>query len=348
MNDTLRWGIVGTGGIARRFAADLAQSRTGQLAGVAGRSEGKARAFCAEFPGVRAHRSYEQLLSDPGIDAVYVATPHSEHLACTLQAVAAKKHVLCEKPLALNRRDALTMVEAARCQGVLLMEALMYRCHPQTSRLVQRVRSGDIGELILIETSFCDAFPFNPAHRAYNRSLGGGAILDLGIYPASLARLLAGAAGKSQSGEPIRLRGAGRLNPVTAVDEHSAATALFPGGVVAELACGFLVTTDGAARIHGTNGWIEVLQPFLPERIGGPARLIVHYRDSSQPEVEILSTGKGLYCLEADTFGDALRAGLPEVPAVPHADSLGTLALLDAWRAEVGVTYDADAPADAG
>ncbi len=344
MNEPLRWGIIGTGGIARRFATDLAQSRTGRLAGVASRSEDKARLFAAEFPGVRAHRSYERLLSDAGIDAVYVATPHSEHLVCTLEAVAAGKHVLCEKPLALNRRDALTMVEAARSQGVLLMEALMYRCHPQTARLVQRVRSGDIGELVLIESSFCDAFPFDPTHRAYNRQLGGGAILDLGIYPASLARLLAGAAAHTAGAEPTRLRGAGRLNPVTAVDEHSAATALFPNGIVAELACGFLVTTDATARIHGTHGWIEVPHPFLPGRVGGAARLIVHHRDASQPEVEILSAAKGLYCLEADAFGDALRAGLTEVPAVPHTDTLGTLALLDAWRAEVGVSYDADTP----
>lgn len=344
MSEKIRWGIVGTGGIAKRFAADLAGSRTGRLAGAAGRSEAKARVFAAAFPGVRAHRSYDELLSDRGIDAVYIATPHTEHLPCALQAAAAGKHILCEKPLALNLRDASSMVTAALGHGVLLMEALMYRCHPLTSRLAQRVRSGEIGELVVIKSSFCDAFPFDPAHRAYNRSLGGGAILDLGVYPASLARLLADAAGQALGVDPARVRGTGRLNATTGVDEYSAATALFPSGAVAELACGFSVTTDVTARIHGTLGWIEVPQPFLPGRVGGAARLIVHHHDSSEPEVEIVCASAGLYALEADAFGDALRAGRSEVPAVPHADTLGTLAMLDAWRAEVGVTYDADAP----
>ncbi|MBI2511678.1 MAG: Gfo/Idh/MocA family oxidoreductase [Opitutae bacterium] len=337
MSDGLQWGILGTGTIARRFASDIRESRTSRLVAIGSRAQETADRFAAEFGGVRAHGSYAALLADPTVQAVYIAPPHPQHLEWTLAAAAAGKHILCEKPLAVRGSDAQRMVEVARRRGVLLMEAFMYRCHPQTARLAELIRSGAIGELRMIDATFAVDFPFDAAHRAYNRELGGGGILDLGCYPVSFARRMAGAAQGRAFVEPVQFKGIGRLNATTHVDEYAAAVATFGNGIVARLACGFAGPREICARLHGTGGLIEIPTPFFP---GAEARFTLRRADAAEPEEIAVPAPGPLYALEADAVADALARGEREVAAMTPADTLGNMAVLDEWLAQLGVSYE--------
>ena len=343
MKTKLNWGIISTGRIAKWFAAALATARTGRLVAVGSRTREAAEKFAAEFGGIRAHASYAALLADPEVTAVYIGTPHDSHAALTIAAAQAGKHILCEKPLALNHADAARAVAAAKQHGVLLMEAFMYRCHPQTARLAGLVRAGAIGELRLISALFCFNRPVDPQLRLYNRALGGGGILDIGCYPVSIARLVAGAAQGRPFAEPVTLFGAGRINPVAGVDESAAATLQFSGGLLAQLACGTTTAKEIAVRIYGTDGVIQLPVPFHPGfPPEGPARILIHRPGGAAPEEIACPADTGLYTLEADAVGDALARGEREVAAMTPADSLGNMAALDAWRAAIGMRYDGE------
>ena len=340
MSAKLRWGILATGRIARMFAIDLAGSATGRLTAVGSRSAEAAAGFARDFGGIRAHGSYEALLADPGVDAIYLATPHPFHEEWAVLAAKAGKHVLCEKPLALDSAGAARMVAAARQAGVLLMEGYMYRCHPLTLRLAEAVRAGVIGEVQAIRASFNIIRPYAPEHRIFNRALGGGAILDLGCYPVSFSRLIAGAAAGQPFAEPVEFHATGRLHPEARTDLHAAAVARFANGILAELSCGSTVMTDISASIHGTTGWIELPTPFAPGLGGRTDRILVHHTGRTDPEVWECMPEQGLYAYEADAVATALAGGKLEVPQMTHADTLGNMAVLEAWCAAVGVNYE--------
>jgi predicted dehydrogenase len=337
----LTWGILATGHIARKFATDLRSSRTGRLVAVGSRREAAAAAFAQEFGGVRAHGSYEAVLADPEVQAVYIGTPHPWHAQWAIEAARAGKHVLCEKPLALNLADAQRVIAVAREHGVLLMEAFMYRLHPQTLKIVELVRAGQVGELRLIRASFNFAADFDPAHRLFNKALGGGAILDVGCYPMSFARLIAGQVAEQAFANPAAILGAGRIHPTAQTDEFATAVATFPDGVLAELSCGTTILDDQSAQIHGTEGWIDVPNPFLPGQGGRDEVIWLHRRGTATPEkIAITHLAHGLYTYEADAVAEAVARGDREVPGMAWADTLGNIAALDAWRQAVGVHYD--------
>ncbi|HEY4299570.1 MAG TPA: Gfo/Idh/MocA family oxidoreductase [Candidatus Didemnitutus sp.] len=339
MAHKLNWGILATGGIARKFATDLPRSRTGRLVAVGSRNRASAESFAREFGGVRAHGTYEALLADPEVTAVYVAPPHPWHLEWAVKALEAGKHVLCEKPLALRRSDAEKIVAAARRRGMFLMEAFMYRCHPQTAALAKLVREGAIGELRLIRSAFSVVCPFDPENRMFKRELGGGSILDLGCYPVTFSRLIAGAAAGRPFADPVAIRATGRRHATAGTDEYAAAVVEYPGGIVAELSCGSTVLTDISARIYGTTGWIDVPVPFFPGLLGRDEKIVIHRPDGRSEEIAFPSQGVPLYGWEADAVAGALAGGSLEASAMPHADSLGTAAMLDAWIEAVGVNY---------
>ena len=342
MPATLNWGILATGGIAHKFAAALPASHTGRLVAAGSRTPAAADAFAAMHGNIRAHGSYEALLADPAVQAVYIANPHPGHLEWTLRAAAAGKHILCEKPLALNRADAARMVAAARQHRVFLMEAFMYRCHPQTDRLAELVAGGAIGELRAIHANFTVPFPFDPAHRLFAKELGGGAILDLGCYPVSFSRRMAGAANGKTFAEPLSFQATGRLNAVTGADEFAAATVAYPGGISAQLSCSSCLPLEIRVRLLGTTGWIDVPHPFHPGNEGKPANIILHRNGSSASEVIVIESARPLYAVEADTVAASVARGELESPAMSHEDTLGNMAALDAWRAAVGMRYDGE------
>jgi predicted dehydrogenase len=340
MTTRLNWGILTTGWIARKFATDLKQSRSGRLVAVGARRHDDARKFAADFGGIRAHGSYEALLADPAVEAVYIGTPHPWHAEWAVKAAAAGKHVLCEKPLTMNPGDTERVLAAAKRHGVLLMEAFMYRFHPQTRRVVELVRGGALGELRLIRASFNILMDFNPEHRMFNKALGGGTILDLGCYPVSYARHIAGAVHGRDCIEPEEFHGTGRRHPVSGADDFATAVARFPGDILAELSCGATHLDDNSVELHGTTAWLHVPCPFTPGLLGRDEKIILHHRDGRTEEMVISSSGKGLYAYEAEAFAEALAAGAREVPLATHADTLGTARLLDRWLAAVGVRYD--------
>jgi predicted dehydrogenase len=337
----LNWGILTTGMIARKFAADLLQSQTGRLVAVGARHLADAEKFAADFGGARAHGSYADLLADPAVEAVYIGTPHPWHAEWAIRAAAAGKHILCEKPLTLRRADTERVIAAARQHRVLLMEAFMYRLHPQTKQIVELVSNGAIGQLRAIRASFNVRMKFDPAHRMFNRALGGGAILDLGCYPVSFARHIAGAAQQQTFAEPEEFLATGRCHPTAGTDDYATAVARFPGGILAELSCGSTCREDHSAQIHGSAGWIDVPNPFTPGLMGQSEKIIVHRHGALPPEVlAIHSPGVGLYAYEADAVAAALARGDHEVPEAPWADSQGIAGMLDTWVAAAGVNYD--------
>ena len=193
MAKKVNWGILGAGAIANAFADGVTRSQTGRLVAVGSRTQSKADDFAAKWGGIRAHGSYEALLADPGVQAVYVATPHPMHPEWAIKAAEAGKHVLVEKPIAINSYLAQTMLNAAAENGVFLMEAYMYRCHPQTARLVELLRDKVIGDVSVIQATFSFHAGFNPDSRLWKNALGRG-ILDVGGYTTSIVRLIAGAA----------------------------------------------------------------------------------------------------------------------------------------------------------
>lgn len=339
----LAWGILSTGRIAGVFARGLKESSTGTLVAVGSRTQEAADRFGKEFGITRCHASYEALLADPTVQAVYIATPHPLHALWTIRAAEAGKHVLCEKPLALNEAEATAAIEAARRHGVFLMEAFMYRCHPQTAKLVEQIKAKAIGEVRVIQATFSFQAGFNPEGRLLNNALGGGGILDVGCYPMSMARLIAGAALGRDFSEPLEIKGVGVLGEVTRVDEVAVAVAKFPGNIVAQLSTGVLVNQENILRIFGTEGSITVPAPW---GLGGAGtlKIIVNKKGAAAPEeIEIISP-VGSYALEADMVAKTLdrRQGIP--PAMTWDDSLGNMRALDKWRREIGLVYDAEQP----
>jgi len=335
----LNWGILSTGGIARRFATDLPQSQTGRLVAVGSRRLTEAVKFSSDFGSIAPHGSYERLLADPAVEAVYIATPHPWHAEWAIKAAQAGKHILCEKPLTMNAADTERVIAAAQKHHVLLMEAYMYRFHPQTRKVVELVRSGAIGNLRLIRAAFDVVMDFDPAHRMFNKALGGSTILDLGGYPVTYARHIVGAVHGHDFVEPVEFHGTGHLHPVSGADDYASAVAKFPGDIRAELSCGATRTRDNSVQIRGTTGWIDVPNPFVPGLQGREEKIFLHRAGSGTEEIVIRNSGMSLYAYEADAVADALARGEREVPLATWADTLGTARLLDRWLAAAGVTF---------
>ncbi|TRC72059.1 oxidoreductase [Mesorhizobium sp. WSM4307] len=338
----IRWGILGPGSIAQAFAGGLAASRTGKLVAIGARNPDKP-GLAGKFPGARIVHGYEALLADPDIDAVYIAIPHPGHAQWAIRAAEAGKHVLCEKPLALTAFEADAMFHAARKAGTFLGEAFMYRLHPQTLKLVELIRSGVIGEVRMIKSSFGFAMPgFMPEHRLYANDSAGGGILDVGGYTVSMARLIAGAASGQPFAEPDKVVGTAHLGQ-SGVDEWASALLHFPGGIVAEVSCSISLNQDNVLRILGTKGRIEVPDFWFAggNRDVGLGRIDVIGADGSRETISV-DEKRHVYSFEVDGAGEAILAGRQEFawPGMDRADSLGTLRVLDRWRAAVGLEYE--------
>jgi len=346
---TLNWAILGTGNIATAFAQGLLTSHTGRLAAVASRSRESADKFGTQFNIAtdHCHASYESLLTDPTVEAVYISTPHPLHAEWAIRCADAKKHILCEKPLALNHAQAMAIIEAARASGVFLMEAFMYRCHPQTGRILQLLREGAIGQIRLIHASFSFRSAFNPTHRLSSNDRAGGSILDVGCYPVSFSRLIAGAASNKPFLNPIfdppgaGVTGHARLHPETGVDEYAVATLRFPNDVLANISCGISLAEENAGTIYGTEGRLLIPTPWTPARNGGDSKILLYCHDSENPEEITTHTDQQIYGIEADTVAAAISAGQhePTPPAMTWDDTLGNMRTLDLWRQSVGLTY---------
>lgn len=347
----LRWGILGTGRIAQRFARDLPHSQSGQLVAVGSRTQSAAAQFATTFGGIRAYGSYAALLADPEVDAIYIALPNHRHAHWIIRCAEAGKHILCEKPLATNHPEAMTAIEAARYHDVFLMEAFMYRCHPQTAKVADLVRTGAIGQVRLIQAHFSYNMGGHNEDIRLQNALAGGGIMDVGCYPISAVRLTAGAAVGQAFANPIitsdgysktvAVKGFGHLGEQSGVDEWATAIVKFPNDMIAEVSCGLQVKVDSALRVWGSKGHIVVTNPWFPEdeRTGVQGVKVLLYQDGTpEPETVVATAGRPLYAIEADTVAHHLADR--QAPVMTWADSLGNLLTLDAWRQELGLVFD--------
>ncbi|MBY8873052.1 Gfo/Idh/MocA family oxidoreductase [Micromonospora sp. PLK6-60] len=319
-----RWGILATGHIAARFAEDLRLVPGAELLAVGSRTRESAELFAARHGVPRAYASWAELAADPDVDVVYVATPHSAHHEATMACLAGGKAVLVEKPITLDLAGSRELVETARQRGLFLMEAMWMRTNPAIRRVVELIGQGAIGAVTSVRADFGVAGPFPPEHRMRARALGGGALLDLGVYPVSLAHLLLGV--------PQHLRAWAKISP-EGVDENTGMVLGYDSGAVATLSCGMIGATPLVAAITGTGGRIELAEPFFR-----PGSITVHRADAAPEVVDVALEGGG-YQYEAIEVQRCLAEGLLESPLVPHATTLEVMGLLDDVRALIGVDY---------
>jgi predicted dehydrogenase len=342
MSTTLNWGILGAGAIARTFAQGVARTTSGRVVAVGSRSQAKADLFGDELNILRRHGRYDALLADAEVQAVYIATPHPEHVEWAIKAAAAKKHILCEKPLGLNAGEAAAIIQAARDNDVFLMEAFMYRCHPQTQKIVELVKDKAIGDVKLIQAAFGFRSTFDPKQRLWANKLGGGGILDVGCYPVSMSRLIAGASVGKDFSDPVSLSGTGHLNEITRVDEYALAHLHFPGEVVASLATSIALELENVVRIYGTEGYILVPNPWMPSSHGGDTKILICRNGRDAPREITIEAPNWLYALEAETVAANIERRQASSPAMSWDDSLGNMKTLDRWRQAIGLVYDAE------
>ena len=327
----LRWGIISTGSIAHKFARGVLQSQTGELAAVASRTEAKAREFADLYQIPQAHASYEAILADPTVDIVYISTPHPQHKEWTLRAAQAKKHILCEKPMGVHHDEAVEMLQSVWENSVFFMEAYMYRCHPQIARTLELIRAGEIGDVRTVTARFGFQATYDLEGRLFNRTLGGGGILDVGGYCTSMARLIAGAAEETVA-EPDRVFAVGQIGAESGVDEYAAALLLFPRDIVGIISCGLRLQQDNKVRIEGTEGSIVLSTPWTPNPDGGETQIVVQ-KSGHAPQTISVSSGP-LYSMEADLVAHHIAKGHREAawPAMTWADTLGNIRVQDQWR----------------
>ena len=332
---TTRWGILATGSIAHKLADAVVASDTSELVAVGSRTQAAADSFAKEYglSGAASHGSYDALLEDDTVDVIYVSTPHPMHAEWTIKALEAGKGVLCEKPMGVNHPEVMAMVETAAFHGRFLMEAFMYRTHPQTAKAVELIRDGAIGEVRQMNMSFGFASPFNPEGRLHANELAGGGIMDVGCYPVSMARLVAGE-------EPDAVVGFGELSP-TGVDAWACALLRFPSGAIARVSTAVQLGLDNAVEVFGSEGSIRIATPWMGARPDGSWSFELTRRGKRET---IAGRTKPLYLHEVDAVAEALGKGAVESPYITWEDSLGNARVLDLWRREAGVRFDLEKP----
>jgi predicted dehydrogenase len=347
----LNWGIIGAGGIARVFCNAMQFSKTSRMLAVASQTPQKAETFATDFSIPKWYGTYEALLSDPEVEAVYIANIHPMHAEWVIKAAQAGKHILVEKPISMNYAEAASMIEAARTNDVFLMEAFMYRCSPQTQRLAELIREGAIGQVRMVRSVFSYHSSFDPAKRTYSKDLGGGGILDVGCYPASMARLIAGAAAGQPFLDPVQVKGCGVLGP-TGVDHYTAATLQFENDIVAEIITGVACQMPVEVSVYGDEGTLSVPNPWLPSSpcrtarqplpldTQFPATTITLRHHGREPEDVIVTVDRDLFTYEADMVAEHIADR--QAPAMSWDDTLGNMRLLDRWRQEIGLVYPQD------
>jgi predicted dehydrogenase len=337
MSDRMRWGILGTGKIAKILATAVAESRDGVVTAVGSRTAGRSEAFANEFGIARWYPDYAGVLDDDDVDLVYVATHHPSHREWAVRAAEAGKHVLCEKPIAVNASDAEAIVDAARRSGVFLMEAFAYRCHPQTERLLHLLCDGAVGEVRMIDAVFgYDAGP-KPENYLLVHELAGGGMLDVGCYTTSMAHLVARTSLGVEVAETTDVAGVADIGP-TGVDRSTAASLAFEGGILASVACSIRANLESVLRITGSEGRIAVPSPWLPGRIGSRAAIVVQTWGGAEDVIDV-PVEADVYTVEVDAVNAFVLEGERSPSAMSWEESLANMRTLDRWRSAIGLRF---------
>jgi predicted dehydrogenase len=322
--DKIKWGILGLGGIARQFAQGLHVCPDAELVAVGSRTQERADRFGDEFAVARRYSSYDELAYAQDIDVIYIATPHPLHAENTLLCLQAGKAVLCEKPFTMNAAQAQAVINFARGEQKFLMEAMWTRFLPAMVKVRELLTAGAIGEPLMLQADFGFRVSFDPRGRLFAPELGGGALLDMGIYVVSLASML--------FGEPDRTTGLTQLGE-TGIDEHSAMVLGYPGGQLASLAISLRTATPQTATIMGIEGMIHIPAPWWK-----PTRLSLTASGKASEVIDLPFEGNG-YNYEAEEVMRCLRVGKLESETMPLDETLAIMQTLDRIRAPWGIHY---------
>ena len=334
----IRWGILGTGAIAKAFAEAI-QETEGDLIAVASNTKQRAEEFVKDYQ-CEPVEGYHNLISNPAINAVYVATPHTSHFELSAECLRNKKAVLCEKPMTMNATETMALIDLSRKHNTLLMEAFMYKIHPQTQKIISLVKDRLQGP-IQIKANFCFSVDVPETHRLVNKDLGGGSILDIGCYPTSISRYVVGAINNKEFMNPISFKAEGELNS-QGIDLNASAKLKFEDGSVAEIKSATNKQTDTDVVISDNQLSMIVNQPWhCGEFTERKSVISILNKDGTEEKYEI-ETEKGLYAIQIDHFSELFNNRSIESSLIPHNDSHGNMISLDSWRKELKVFYKED------
>jgi len=326
-SDKVKWGILGCGKIAHKFASDLLLSESGVLFACASRNKDKAQEFAEKFDAVVFFDNYFELATCPEVDVIYVATPHSFHFEQTLLCLEHKKHVLCEKPMGLNEIQVKSMIAAATKNKVFLMEAMWTAFLPAIIQVKQMVNAGEIGDIRHIKADFGFRTLFDAQSRLFNPHLAGGSLLDIGIYPLYISLLL--------SGYPSFVQSIAHLSD-TGVDDECTILLQFPSGATASLYSTLICDTDTICEIYGTKGKITI-----PTRFHEQTHFYLQL--NGDDEIEIKSGKKGFgYFHEIEHTNACILNNMTESNIMTHSLSLQLVRLMDDIRKQCGLIYPSE------
>jgi predicted dehydrogenase len=314
MTETLRWGIIGTGGIAHTFANDLQYTDSGVAVAVGSRSLESADSFGDEFDIPRRYGSYEELVRDPDVDCVYVGTPHPMHFENALLAMESGKPVLVEKAFTMSEREAVELIDVARAKKLFLMEAMWTRCLPHVAAVNELIAAGELGDIVAVEADHGQCFDYDPASRWFNPDLGGGALLDLGVYPVSFASMLLGT--------PTKIVKMIEWAP-TGVDRQVSMIFGYANGAQAYLNTTTDAKTPTTATISGTKARIEIDGDFY-----APSAFTLITRNGTSRRFEFATQGRGLH-YEAAEVARCVRGGLLESPLMPLDETVSIMRTME-------------------
>ena len=320
---TIGWGILGPGSIAHQFATGLQSVADAKLVAVGSRSQEKADAFADKFNAPHRHASYEALASDPDVHVVYISTPHPQHKEAALLCLEHGKAVLCEKPFTVNAKEAEEVIAAAKAKDLFVMEAMWSRFFPAMAHVRKLIADGAIGEARMLQADFGFRAGVDPNSRLFNLAMAGGGLLDVGVYPLSLASML--------FGTPTDITGVAQMGE-TGVDEQAAISLKYSGGQVAALTTGIRINTPQEAQILGTDGMIKLHAPWWKL-----AKITVNAGGKSE-EIDLPFEGQGMN-YEAAEVGACLRAGKNESDILPLSETLSIMRTTDTLRGQWGLKY---------
>ena len=334
----IKWGILGTGAIAKAFA-DALQETEGELVAVASQSLKRAEDFSKPY-NCSAIEGYQSLISLHEVEAIYVATPHTSHFELSAECLRNKKAVLCEKPMTINATETMALIDISRKNNTLLMEAFMYKIHPQTQQ-VMKVIQENLTSPLNIRAEFCFAVDVPESHRLVNKELGGGSILDIGCYPMSISRHAVGAVHGKNFMNPVSIEGQGELNS-QGIDLNASAKLVFEEGSVSEIKSATNLSSASDVEISDGKTTIVLNQPWHCGEFTERKSQITLKKSNGDEESIDITTDKGLYALEIDHFSENLKNHNTESDLIPHNDSHGNMIALDTWRKALKVVYDED------
>ena len=335
----VKWGVISTGTISKAFCDSIKYSQEGKLAAVASRSSKNLKYFSDKY-GVDTYDSYDALLNDSTIDAVYIGTPHSSHFDLSLKTLRSGKHLLCEKPMTMNSTEAMILLNESRKLNLFFMEAFMYRCHPLTHQMLELVKQEFTNQEVLIESSFGFTADVDEKHRLKNPELGGGSILDIGCYPLSMVRLIAGNLLEKSFADPLTISASGELTTAK-IDLNAKAELEFSPKIKATIKSAINKEYENSLKISSGDKQIFVKEPWHCGQFQGQKAEIKILENNKEKVIEV-TDDIGLFTREIDEASSCIKERRIESSFMPHADSLSNSIWLDKWLNEIKVIYPAN------